>query len=247
MTLLKSHATASWILNRQYQDNRSISNIIYTMPIRGRSYAVEFSSPYHMPKSSGYHPPRDDLDDDLREKYKYRSKMRAKKKFRDLALANDFRYMLTLTLNPSHPRFHSMNDPKNIRRVFKDIHRNNGHLYRYLGVCELQKNGNVHLHILCTKELKRHLRINDFGFLEFIPWIKYGYTNLRKLNKSDYVKQISYVSKYLTKSESNGQSYFRTRDLATPIVKYNGNLENMVVDIQFELDYDLVVSIYKEK
>lgn len=232
-----------------YHDKRTFANIAYFMPNSSRDYAFEFSSVMIISGGDGeYHPPNPDISDEKKEEYRIRSLKRARRKFLNFALANDFRYMLTLTLDPKHKKFVLLNNKQKMRQTFKDIHRNQKHDYRYLAVCELQKNGNCHLHILATKELKKYLNKNHFGKLEFSSWRKYGFTNIRKIKQSDYEKQTSYLTKYLFKEKGEKvYNYFRSQNLATPKIVHNVDLSDFVLDSEFETEYGITVYNLKRR
>lgn len=238
-------------LNRAYGDNRSINNICFQFPIRSRDYVISYGDYLTMTIGAGrgeYHPPRDDLSDDVRSEHRARALKRARRKFINLCLANDFRYMVTLTLDPKHPKFHLLNDPYRIKQTFKDIYRNKKMTFGYLGVCELQKNNNCHLHILTTKEIRCDLVKNDFGYLQFTPWVKYGFTNIRKILQKDYEKQTSYLTKYLFKEkDSKRYNYFRSQGLMLPSIVYNIELSEFAIDSKFKTEYGITVYNYKRK
>lgn len=232
-------------LNAHDPTKISISNIHFAMPDPSRSYTLSFSQTFHIKKNTEYHPPNPELTDEERSLNRLRSLRRARKRFRDLALANDFRYMLTLTLDPKNTKFPILNSPERIRQTFKDIHRNHKLTFKYLGVCERQKSGNVHLHILTTKELKEYLILNKFKYNSFVYWAKYGFSNIREINPIDYERQTSYLTKYLSKSPDSHYNYFRSRNLQDTKVFYNVNTLSMKVDSFFDTSYNVRVTILK--
>lgn len=246
LTPLSPAYRSARLLSRAYSDHRSLGNVAYLMPNPRRDYVISFDKTITMPPSGEYHPPNPEISEEKREEYRLRSLKRARRKFLNLALANDFRFMLTLTLNPKHPKFDVLNNKNRIRQTFKDIHRNQKHTYSYLGVCELQKNGNCHLHIIATKQLKKYLVKNEHGKDAFIPWIKYGFTNIRKINQKDYERQTAYLTKYLFKQpEDLTYNYFRSLDLETPTIKYNIDEDNFIVDTSFQTEYGIRVTKLK--
>lgn len=237
------------LLNLHDRKQLSISNIGYEFPeFPHRDYIVSFGHvTINIPLTNEYHPPRDDIEPEKKEQYKIRSKKRTRRNFLNYSLANDFRYMLTLTLDPSHPKFYELQDPQIARKKFQDIFRNHKHTYRYLGVCEFQKNGSPHLHILATKELKKYLTKNEYNKNTFAAW-RYGFSNISKINAKDYEKQTSYIVKYLFKDDSSKTyNYFRSKNLNKPIRKINTDISNFVVDKKFETDYGITVYNYKRK
>lgn len=240
------------LLNRRYDDKRSMANVAYLMPDDSRSYIVAFEKVISMPVNDEYHPPREDIPTEKKIEYQIRSMKRAKQKFKNYCLANDFRYMLTLTLNPKHPKFKNLNDKNAIRKTFQNIYRNHRQTFQYLGVCETQKNGNCHLHILVTKEVEAFFSLNDHNFLQFNPWVKYGFTNIRAILPETYEKQTTYLTKYLFKQpEEHKYNYFRSKELETPKIKYNVSpynerFKNFVIDSSFKVAYGLNITILKK-
>lgn len=237
------------LLNSQDFSQISISNTAYTFPHHpDRDYAVSYGSlVVHIPRNTEYHPPRDDIPPEKKLEYQQRSLKRTRRTFINYTLANDFRYMLTLTLDPNHPKFSRLKDTYTLRQTFQDIYRNNGHTYNYLAVCELQKNGNPHLHILATKELKKHLTKNKHKHDTFSAW-RYGFSNIRKIKKTDYEKQTSYLTKYLFKEkDKTTYNYFKSKNIQKPKRKLNIDLSDFALDTTFITEYGITVYNYKRR
>ncbi len=171
-----------------------------------------------------------------------RSVRRAKSRVRQLALANNFDYFVTLTLDQTKiDRY----DPVVIIKKLSQWCNNMVKRYNltYILVPERHKDGALHFHGF----FKGYFKIVDSGHVDKLghtiynlPQWSLGYTTAVKLY-GDYPKAVSYICKYIGKQGDKpaGRWYYSGGDLAEPII-YVGTLP---IDYQFPvLSYDVNIS-----
>ena len=165
-----------------------------------------------------------------------RSMRRARAKLRRLALANDFEYFVTLTLDPAKiDRYDGAAVVKALGRWCDNMVRRHG--LRYILVPERHKDGAYHFHGFFAGE---GLRVVDSG-VEWagrpvfnLPQWSYGFTTAQRLY-GDYHAAVGYCCKYIGKQEGGrplGRWYYSGGQLAEPHkvwcdLEY-GSIENAV-------------------
>ena len=173
-----------------------------------------------------------------------RSMRRARAKLRRLALANDFKYFVTLTLDPSKVDSHS--GPEVVKKL--NVWASNAvqrYGLKYLLVPERHKKGGIHFHGFFNAALPAV----DSGTIR-VPWAKkprrprsenerqewlaaggrivynlpgwtLGFTTAMELY-GDYPAAVAYVCKYIGKDGTKpaGRWYYSGGDLQEPTVEY---------------------------
>lgn len=183
-------------------------------------------------------------DDEAKAEDIKRSMRRARGKLRRLALANDFRYFVTLTLDPAKVDSH---DGEAVVKKLNAWCSNavQRHGLRYLLVPERHKKGGIHFHGFFNDVLPAV----DSGTIR-VPWAKkprrpksereradwlaaggkvvynlpgwaLGFTTAMKLY-GDYPAAVAYVCKYIGKDGTKpaGRWYYSGGDLVEPAVHY---------------------------
>lgn len=150
-----------------------------------------------------------------------RSMRRARAKLRRLALANDFEYFVTLTLDQTKiDRY----DPKVITKALRiwldNMVRRKG--LRYILVPELHRDGALHFHGFFAG---RDLAVVDSGHRDQtgatiynLPQWSLGFTTAIKL-RGEYPRAVAYVCKYIGKQYGQrpmGRWYYSGGDLREP-------------------------------
>lgn len=164
-----------------------------------------------------------------------RSMRRARAKLRRLALANEFEYFVTLTLDRTKiDRY----DPKAITKALNtwldNMVRRNG--LRYILVPERHKDGALHFHGFFAG---RNLPVVDSGHKDScgetvynLPQWGYGFSTAIKL-RGEYPRAVGYVCKYIGKQQGErpmGRWYYSGGRLKEPDKTYA------------DLDYEGLVS-----
>lgn len=148
-----------------------------------------------------------------------RSMRRARAQLRRLALANDFRWFVTLTLDPAKiDRF----DPKVVAKKLGQWADNmvRRHGLKYILVPELHKKGGIHFHgffnDVVTTIYSGHNDGNGHPIYNISEW-PYGFTTAIELY-GDYGSAVGYVTKYIGKGDSKpmGRWYYSGGALAQP-------------------------------
>ena len=154
-----------------------------------------------------------------------RSMRRARAKLRRLALANEFEYFVTLTLDKTKiDRY----DPKVITKALNqwcdNMVRRNG--LRYILVPELHRDGALHFHGFFAGD---NLPAVDSGHKDTcgetvynLPQWKYGFSTAIKL-RGEYPRAVGYVCKYIGKQQGQrpmGRWYYSGGALKEPPKEY---------------------------
>lgn len=173
-----------------------------------------------------------------------RSMRRAASKLRDVALCNDFRYFVTLTLSPEKIDRHDMGALVRVLNRWAD-NRVRRHGLRYVLVPERHKDGAIHLHgffnealpMVDSGTLKRpgikqprkprsaseRQRWLDEGaqIVYNIPDWSLGFSTALEL-RGDYHAAVGYVCKYIRKEQEKigGRWYYSGGKLEKPAVSY---------------------------
>lgn len=148
-----------------------------------------------------------------------RSMRRARAKLRRLALANDFRWFVTLTLDPAKI---DRNDGAAVARALgrwaDNMVRRKG--LKYILVPELHRKGGIHFHGFFNDAVK----VIDSGHMDAaghpiynLPEWTLGFTTAIELY-GDYPSAVGYVSKYIGKQDVRpmGRWYYSGGALAEP-------------------------------
>lgn len=159
-----------------------------------------------------------------------RSARRARAHLRRLALANDFRYFVTLTLSPEKiDRYDGKAIMKVMNRWLDNMVRRHG--LRYILVPERHKDGAFHFHgFMAGNGLKAVDSGHEIGGRTAynLPQWTLGFSTAQELY-GDYHAAVSYCCKYVGKQDgerSLGRWYYSGGGLREP--------EKMLVDIDFE-------------
>lgn len=167
-----------------------------------------------------------------------RSMRRARAKLRRLALANDFEYFVTLTLDPARiDRYDGAAVVKALGRWADNMVRRHG--LRYILVPERHKDGAFHFHGFVAG---RGLEVADSGVcwddrpVYNLPQWTMGFSTAQRLYGS-YHAAVGYCCKYIGKQSGEralGRWYYSGGPLAEPAkeyieVDYNGLVENLLI------------------
>lgn len=185
---------------------------------KGWEAADQWSLP--KPKPSGDHARKcaDPEGEDMQ-----RSMRRARAKVRRLALANDFKYFVTLTLDPMKvDRESGEAVVKKLNAWCSNMVQRKG--LRYILVPELHKKGGIHFHGFFNEALA----VVDSGHTDRqghkiynLPGWTLGFTTAIELY-DNYTKAVAYVCKYIGKQGTKpaGRWYYSGGDLREPEVTY---------------------------
>lgn len=153
-----------------------------------------------------------------------RSMRRARAKLRRLALANDFDYFVTLTLDPAKiDRYDGVVIARALGRWADNMVRRHG--LRYVLVPERHKDGAFHFHGFFGGE---GLRVADSGHqiagrpVYNLPQWSLGYTTAQRLY-GEYSAAVGYVCKYIGKQQGErpmGRWYYSGGALKEPARVY---------------------------
>lgn len=152
-----------------------------------------------------------------------RSMRRARANLRRLALANDFRWFVTLTLDPAKiDRDDGKAVAKALGRWADNMVRRKG--LKYVLVPELHKKGGIHFHGFfneaCKVERSGHFDSEGHEIFNLPEWTL-GFTTAIELY-GDYASAVGYVTKYIGKQGTRpmGRWYYSGGPLKTPEKTY---------------------------
>lgn len=144
---------------------------------------------------------------------------RARANLRRLALANDFRWFVTLTLDPAKiDREDAKIVAKKLGQWADNMVRRKG--LKYVLVPELHKKGGIHFHgffnDVVTTTFSGHYDGAGHEIHNILDW-PYGFTTAIELY-GDYGSAVGYVTKYIGKGDSKpmGRWYYSGGALAQP-------------------------------
>lgn len=182
-----------------------------------------------------------------------RSMRRARAKLRRLALANDFQYFVTLTLDASKiDRYDGQAVVKALSRWADNMVRRCG--LRYILVPELHKDGAFHFHGFLSGD---GLKVVDSGVkwdnrpVFNLPQWGFGFSTAQELY-GDYHAAVGYCCKYIGKQDGQrplGRWYYSGGRLHEPEKVY-ADLDYRSVDNAVEFDIPgakLKISRYREE
>lgn len=173
-----------------------------------------------------------------------RSMRRARAKLRRLALANEFEYFVTLTLDAAKiDRYDGKAVVRALNRWADNMVRRNG--LRYILVPELHKDGAFHFHGFMAGE---GLRVVDSGVewdgrpVYNLPQWTLGFTTAQRLY-GEYHAAVTYCTKYIGKQSAGrplGRWYYSGGGLR--------EADKMYCDLEYEaVDNSVEFSINREK
>ncbi len=152
-----------------------------------------------------------------------RSMRRARAKLRRLALANEFRWFVTLTIDPARVDSHDGDAVvKKLNAWASNMVQRNG--LKYILVPERHKKGGIHFHGFFNDSVK----VVDSGHMDRqghkifnLPQWALGFTTAIELY-DDYAKAVGYVCKYVGKQGEKpaGRWYYSGGGLNEPEVQY---------------------------
>ena len=153
-----------------------------------------------------------------------RSMRRARAKVRRLALANEFEWFVTLTLDPAKvDRYDPKAIMQTVNRWLDNMVRRHG--LRYILVPEQHKDGAYHFHGFFAGDLEAvpsgHHDGHGHEFFNLPQW-GYGYTTALRLYGT-YSQAVAYVCKYIGKQQGErplGRWYYSGGSLAKPEKTY---------------------------
>lgn len=178
----------------------------------------DFSHPKISYKSSEHRKSEDPKGEDLE-----RSMRRARAKLRRLALSNDFRWFVTLTLDPAKVDSHDgAAVVKKLNAWCSNMVQRRG--LKYILVPERHKKGGIHFHGFFNDcmEILDSGHIDRQGHKVYnLPQWSLGFTTAIELY-DDYQKAVGYVCKYVGKQGEKpaGRWYYSGGDLKEPEVEY---------------------------
>ena len=152
-----------------------------------------------------------------------RSMRRARAKLRRLALANDFRWFVTLTLDPQ--KVDSFDGPAVVKKLnawCSNMVQRKG--LRYILVPERHQSGRIHFHGFfndCLEVVDSGHTDRQGHKVHNLPQWSLGFTTAIELY-DDYQKAVGYVCKYVGKQGEKpaGRWYYSGGDLVEPAVDY---------------------------
>lgn len=152
-----------------------------------------------------------------------RSMRRARAKLRRLALANDFRWFVTLTIDPEKcDSFDGAAVIKKLNAWCSNMVQRNA--LRYILVPERHESGRIHFHGFFSDSVKAvvsgHYDSQGHPIFNLPQW-SLGFTTAIELY-DDYTRAVGYVCKYVGKQGEKpaGRWYYSGGDLREPEVTY---------------------------
>lgn len=152
-----------------------------------------------------------------------RSMRRARSKLRRLALANEFRWFVTLTLDPAKvDSFDGAAVVKKLNAWCSNMVQRHG--LRYILVPERHKSGRIHFHGFfndCLDAVDSGHKDKQGHAIYNLPQWALGFTTAIELY-DEYEKAVGYVCKYVGKQGEKpaGRWYYSGGDLCEPEVAY---------------------------
>lgn len=159
----------------------------------------------------------DDLADSRKVKRDRKEEImrRTKDMVRDIVLMNDFKYFLTITINPEQLDSFDVNEvKKKLRNWLNNMQKRKG--LQYILIPEYHKSGRIHCHALVNDVFK----LVDSGkrdkdkIIYNVPEWKYGFTTAIPLDDNKF-RVANYVTKYITKGSDKifGKYYWSSKNI----------------------------------
>lgn len=126
--------------------------------------------------------------------------VRAKQTVKEIALCNEWKYFVTLTIDSDKlDRFNLSEYKKKLGKFLNNYQvRRNTKVY-YLFIPEYHKDGAVHMHGLLSVIPSDDLIVNEYGFLDWVSYHdKFGFISMSEIKSKE--KTANYITKYITKS-----------------------------------------------
>ena len=175
----------------------------------------------------------------------YKSKQQSKKRVLDYAIANDFNYFVTLTVNCNKfDRFDYENTTKKIIRMIRNFRNRYDENLKYLIIPELHKNGGIHFHgyfYIENLSFLSHFKDNIYNHNFFEKNL--GFNTFIFIPKEDKLKTAFYTTKYITKAYKLLNCYYFasrglfSRNSATILgdtLNFDFNFKNLGLSPDFE-------------
>lgn len=143
---------------------------------------------------------------------------RTKKRIRELALSNDFKYFITVTVNSKNADRFSLDECQDLLKKTIKAYKRKFNDLSYIFITEKHKNGAFHFHGLIKGLADSDLYKNDNGYMSSHFFDTIGYNSFSEIR--DYNKTCNYILKYITKDcikNSHNQIYIRSRNLKEPL------------------------------
>lgn len=176
---------------------------------------------------------------------------RSKSKVLQLASNNNWDYFVTLTFDKCKIDRYNLKEIKKVLLKFFDNYRQRKSAdFRYLLVPEQHKDGAFHFHGLFYGVQDCDLFVNEFGYMDFMPYKnKFGFCSLSAVK--DLYKCANYVTKYISKDMFNSvpdphtHLYFCSRGLKCDEVLKVGSLNSTFnTDNLFCSDTEFCIKYY---
>ena len=147
---------------------------------------------------------------------------RARQQIKDYALCNDFKFFVTLTLDPKKIDRYDMGEIVKTLNVWLD-NRVRRHGLKYVLVPERHKDGAIHFHGFfndAVKLVESKVYTESKKIYNISNWTN-GFSTAIELY-GEYEKAVSYVCKYVGKSSEKigGRWYYSGGNLLTPEVEF---------------------------
>lgn len=161
----------------------------------------------------------------------------------ELAYCNPWEYFITLTISPErYDRSDLKAYKKDLTQWLRDYSKKHGISVKYLFIPEMHQDGNWHMHGFIMGLPEDHLKINEHGYLDWMPYrTKFGWISLDKVrNQEAAAKYITkYVSKDLAKSvtDLNARMFYASQGLARKVLIKKGTLAATSIPFDFSNDY----------
>jgi hypothetical protein len=188
---------------------------------KGWEAAEDYSKPGKAPKAQAE--PKERNRDEAKAEDMKRSMRRARAKVRRLALANDFRWFVTLTLDPKKiDRYDAGEVVKKLSQWCSNQVKRKG--LRYILVPERHKDGALHFHGFfndAVEAVASGHRSKSGQPIYNLPGWDLGFTAAIEVY-GNYPAAVAYVCKYIGKQGDKpaGRWYYSGGDLAEPEVIY---------------------------
>lgn len=177
--------------------------------------------------------------------------VRAKQTVKEIALCNEWKYFVTLTIDGDKlDRYNLSEYKKKLGKFLNNYQVRKNIKVFYLLIPEFHKDGAVHMHGLFSDIPSDDLIVNEYGYLDWVSYHdKFGYISLSEIKSKE--KTANYITKYITKSleshslELNKHLYMCSKGLKRGecIYKCCGSLK----EYQFENEYCKIKEINNQQ
>lgn len=174
------------------------------------------------------------ISDEAQQERTLKQSYAIKRRIRGYAMANDFKWFVTLTIDPKKNDSYDYNHSKKLLLKWCRFMRDTYKKFDYLIIPEFHKSGAIHFHGLlgnisanfveATHPSNGQLLLrNERQIYNLDDW-KYGFTDCEKIIDSE--KTASYLTKYITKELMTNKEmfrkkrYFNSKGLKKPKIEY---------------------------